>query len=115
VKRKQIIVAAATVLALTGCKSTPQPKPLDQLTSQEQNGHAIYSTHCAACHNDRIDRPLNGPPLLGVYKKQYLPSGAPANDERITHTIQHGRNNMPPQGNIDSDDMNDLLAYLHTL
>lgn len=68
------------------------------------------------CHYDRQDGPLQGPSLLSVYKKPYLPSGAPANDERVTNTILHGRNHMPPfAGRISDDELTDLLAYLHTL
>ncbi len=67
------------------------------------------------CHYDRIEGPLHGPSLRGVFKKQYLPSGAPATVERVTTTIQHGRNLMPAQPDLDPQDVDDLLAYLHTL
>lgn len=101
---------------LVGCKHLPPPKPIDQLTPQEHAGRAVFNENCARCHNDRVDKPLHGPSLLGLYKQQYLPSGAPANDERVTHTIQHGRNMMPALGDrLSPDDMADLLAYLHTL
>ena len=46
----------------------------------------------------------------------YLSSGSPANDERVVSTIQRGYGMMPGFGNkINSDDMDDLLAYLHSL
>lgn len=67
------------------------------------------------CHYDRTSDSLHGPPLRGIYKRQYLPSGAPANDERVTSTILHGRGLMPAQPNTDRQDLNDLIAYLHTL
>lgn len=107
----------AAACGLAGCKSsTPQPKPLEQLSAQERSGHNVYQQHCVLCHSDRTDAKLAGPPLMGVYKKQYLPSGAAATDERVTATILHGRGMMPAQGNvIDSQDLNDLVAYLHTL
>jgi len=103
--------------ALSGCKSGLRPaKPLAQLTPTERSGHAVYSSRCGACHYDRIDAPLNGPSLAGVFQKPYLSSGAPANDERVTNTIQHGRNNMPALGDtISPEETADLLAYLHTL
>ncbi len=107
--------AALLAAAATGCHSTPPPKPLDQLTEAESLGHSVFATRCAACHYDRINQPLHGPALLGVYKKPYLPSGAPANDERVTATILHGRNMMPAQQNVDGADLTNLLAYLHTL
>ena len=109
-------VAFAACMLLTGCKSTPPPKPLDQLTQQEQAGHVAFATNCGACHYDRETGSLHGPSLLGVYKKPYLPSGAPANDDRITHTILHGRGNMPALGGqVSSDEIADILAYLKTL
>jgi mono/diheme cytochrome c family protein len=68
------------------------------------------------CHYDRQSGSLHGPSLLGVFKKPALPSGAAATDERVSATILHGRNNMPAMANVvDQDDLNDLLAYLHTL
>jgi mono/diheme cytochrome c family protein len=51
-----------------------------------------------------------------VYRKKYLPSGAPANDERVTPVILRGRNMMPAYGNnLNDQQVQDLLAYLHTL
>jgi mono/diheme cytochrome c family protein len=101
---------------LAGCKSTARPKPLDQLNAQEARGHQVFQAQCARCHNDRKDAPLNGPALIGMYKKPYLHSGAPANDERVIATILHGHGLMPAMGNtIDQQQLDDLLAYLHTL
>ena len=101
---------------LAGCKATDPPKPLDQLNAQETRGHQVFQAQCARCHNDRKDAPLNGPALIGMYKKPYLHSGAPANDERVTATILHGHGLMPAMGNtIDQQQLDDLLAYLHTL
>ena len=90
--------------------------PLEQLNAQQMQGHAVFQAHCAVCHHDRVDKPLHGPPMLGVFKKQTLPSGAPANDERVTATILHGHGLMPAMGNtMNQQDIDDLLAYLHTL
>ncbi len=104
-------------MTFSGCKpSMPPPKPLDQLTQQEQAGHVVFQQNCGMCHYDREAGSLHGPSLMGVYKKPYLQSGAPANDERITNTIQHGRGMMPPLGGqISSGQIDDLLAYLKTL
>ena len=56
------------------------------------------------------------PGLQGLYKQQYLPSGAPANDDRVTSAILHGRGMMPAFANdLDDQQLNDLIAYLHTL
>jgi len=100
---------------LSGCHRLPPPTPLDQLNVQELRGHAVFQSRCGQCHHDREDRPLHGPSLLGIYKQPYLPSGAPANDERVTATVLHGHGLMPAQPNMDPEDLDDLLAYLHTL
>ena len=100
---------------LVGCHSLPPPTPLDQLNAQQTHGHAVFETHCGQCHYDRSSDSLHGPTLIGVFKKPYLHSGAPANDERVTATILQGHGMMPAQPDIDPDDLNDLLAYLHTL
>jgi mono/diheme cytochrome c family protein len=107
----------ASAFLLAGCRSTTPPKPLDQLTPQEAHGHQVFEAHCAVCHYDRQEGPLHGPSLLGLYKKTYLPSGAPANDDRVSAAIEHGRGMMPPARDLDpaSADFTDLLAYLHTL
>jgi mono/diheme cytochrome c family protein len=47
---------------------------------------------------------------------KYLPSGAPANDDRIASVILHGRGMMPAfANNLDDQQLADLLAYLRTL
>jgi len=101
---------------LAGCRSVAPPVALADLNAQQMHGHAVYQAHCAQCHYDRKNAALHGPALIGVYKKPFLPSGAPANDERVTATIVHGRNLMPAMGNtLDQQDLDDLLAYLHSL
>ena len=108
-----LLIAAC---GLAGCKSGPPPMPLEQLNAQQMHGHAVFQTHCAQCHNDRQDKPLHGPPMVGVFKRPTLPSGAPANDERVTATIVNGHGLMRGFGNtMDQQEIDDLLAYLHTL
>lgn len=109
--------AAVAVLAVgTGCKSYPPPVPLDQLNPQQARGHAVFQADCARCHYDRRSGGRHGPSLLSVFQMPYLPSGRPANDERVTETILHGRGTMPAMArDVDGQDIDDLLAYLHTL
>jgi mono/diheme cytochrome c family protein len=111
----QIRLGLALTL-LAGCKTLPPPTPLDQLNAQQMRGYYIFQQTCRQCHSDRVSQPLNGPSLHGVFKKQYLPSGAPANDDRVLSTIVNGYGIMPAMGrNLSQQDVNDLLAYLHTL
>ena len=118
VTRKLLLLAAYCSLltfALTACRSTPPPTPLDQLIPQQTRGYQYFQSHCAQCHYDRQPGPLHGPSLISLYKKPYMPSGAPANDERVTAVILHGRNLMPSYPETTPTDLNNLLAYLHTL
>jgi mono/diheme cytochrome c family protein len=111
-------VRASLLLAvgLGGCHPLPPSKPLAQLTPTETSGYVVFQARCAECHHPNSQRALHGPGLQGLFKLPYLPSGLPANDERVTATIQHGRNTMPAFGNVlDAEQIGDLLAYLHTL
>ena len=103
------------VVLLAGCRSVPPPKPLSELTPQEARGYAVFQARCGTCHHDRTADPLHGPGLRAMYRKPYLPSGAPANDDRVSATVLQGRNLMPAQPNMEQDDLDSLLAYLHTL
>jgi mono/diheme cytochrome c family protein len=51
-----------------------------------------------------------------MFKVRYLPSGAPANDERVHEVIVRGRRNMPGFGQVlDETQVRDIIAYLRTL
>jgi mono/diheme cytochrome c family protein len=109
------IALIATAL-IASCKQLPQPTPLNELNTQQTRGYYVFQQHCRTCHSDRISQPLYGPALRGVFKKKYLPSGAPANDERVTATIINGYGIMPSQGRtMSQQDLDDVMAYLHTL
>jgi len=109
------VFTVACSFVLVGCDSTPPPTPVANLNAQQMRGYQLFQTHCAMCHHDRTDAALHGPGLRGVMKKQYLPSGAPANDERVNATIVNGRGLMPPQRFLTDEERAALIAYLHTL
>ena len=111
-----VLSSALAAAILAGCKQLPPPTPLDQLNAQQMRGYNVFQQTCRQCHSDRVSQPLNGPSLHGVFKKQYLPSGAPANDERVTSVIVNGYGIMPSMGrSLSQPGLDDLLAYLHTL
>jgi mono/diheme cytochrome c family protein len=118
-----LVIALSTGLLLgaAGCRTLPPSKPLDQLTPQELSGHRVFQQNCGSCHYPNSQRPLHGPGLQAILKETYLPSGQPANDERVTAVILHGHGTMPALGNQFSgspetdQQLTDLLAYLHTL
>jgi mono/diheme cytochrome c family protein len=51
-----------------------------------------------------------------VFRKKELPSGMPATDRHVRDTVKLGRRNMPAfNALLDDQQIDDLLAYLHTL
>ena len=113
--RVALLSLALGLMLLSGCRAAPDPVPLSQLNSHQARGRSVFLARCSLCHYDRRYGDLHGPSLAGLYKKPSLPSGAAATDERVTATVLHGRNNMPAQRDLDDDQLEDLLAYLHTL
>jgi mono/diheme cytochrome c family protein len=87
------------------------------LNPQQAAGRRIYDAHCDRCHEPYSTRGKKGPALKGVFQHKYLSlSGLPANDERVTDIIRLGRNEMPGYSQtLNPQDLQDLLAYLHTL
>jgi mono/diheme cytochrome c family protein len=106
-----VSVAASLVL---GCRSLPPSKPESQFTPQEARGQQVYKADCARCHYPTNTRSLHGPGLQAITKIKAMPSGAPPTDERLTAVILRGRNMMPAT-QLSDEQLNDLLAYLHTL
>lgn len=100
--------------ALAGCQS--QEGPAHPLNAQEQRGELVFRANCAVCHFPYSNKSRGGPGLKGLFQKKYLPSGAPANDERVRYSIDMGRANMPSFKDVLTDQQKaDLLAYLHAL
>jgi len=118
-KITQPFFAAATLCCflLTGCRSD-QPKSDAELglTVQQAAGRQIFGKTCGTCHQAYSSSGSKGPSLKGLFKKQFLPSGLPANDQFVERTIMGGRGMMPPLGDVLSqDDLRALMDYLHTL
>jgi mono/diheme cytochrome c family protein len=87
------------------------------LNAQQASGRRIYDADCDRCHEPYSTRGKKGPGLKGVFQHKYLSlSGLPANDDRVNDIVRLGRNEMPAfSQKLSQQDMQDLLAYLHTL
>ena len=87
------------------------------LNAQQSSGRKIYDNYCDRCHRPYSTKGKKGPGLKGVMQHPYLPkTGLPANDERVTDIIRNGRPDMPGYSQVlSAQDVQDLLAYLHTL
>ena len=108
------VVSIAALAGLAGCRPLPPSKPSSQWTEQEKRGAAVFQQSCARCHYATTTGSLHGPGLQALTKLPAMPSGAPPTDERLTAVILHGRNMMPATPLAD-EQLQALLAYLHTL
>jgi len=97
-----------------GCRSLPPSKLSSEWTPQEARGAAVYQAKCARCHYPTSTMSLHGPGLQALTRLKAMPSGAPPTDERLTAVILYGRQMMPSTP-LTGEQLNDLLAYLHTL
>ena len=112
------LVSLLALAALCACDLERRKSDAELgLSSQQSAGRQLYDHYCDRCHEPYSKRGKKGPGLKGVFQNKYLSlSGLPANDERVTDIIRLGRNEMPAYAQtLNSQDLQDLLAYLHTL
>jgi mono/diheme cytochrome c family protein len=113
---RTLAVVAATLL-LAACQVERRKSDAELgLNPTQAAGRRVYDQRCGSCHEAYSSRDLRGPSLQGMFKKKELPSGTPANDDRAREVIELGRAKMPGFGRVLSpQQVDDLLAYLHTL
>jgi mono/diheme cytochrome c family protein len=112
------LVALMALASTLGCDVERRKSDAELgLNAQQSAGRKLYDGECDRCHEPYSSRGKKGPSLKGVFQHKYLSlSGLPANDERVTDIIRLGRNEMPGYSQkLTSQDLEDLLAYLHTL
>jgi len=112
------LCVVSTLLSLSGCDAERRKSDAELgLNPQQAAGRTIYDQYCDRCHEPYSTRGKKGPGLKGLFQHQYLPlSGLPANDERVLDIVNHGRNEMPGYNQtLNAQDVQDLLAYMHTL
>jgi mono/diheme cytochrome c family protein len=110
-----ILLIALAVLA--GCSAEPRKSDAELgLNAQQARGRRVYDARCAECHYAYSTRDLRGPSLHGLFKKKFMTSGIPSNDERVIDIIDMGRAKMPGfQNKLTVGQIADLMTYLHTL
>lgn len=111
------LIGLFALLAAFGCQAERRKSDAELgLNPTQAMGRRVFDANCARCHEPYSSKGLHGPSLHNVYKKAYLPSGMPANDDRITEVIVRGRAKMPAfGGSVSGAQIDALLAYLKTL
>lgn len=120
VRLSQYRKIALCLLIVFVCAACGEPAPKTDaelgLNAQQANGRHIFERNCAACHGAYSASGSKGPSLQRLFRKQFLPSGLPANDRFVEQAIVGGRNMMPPMGEaLGQQELDDLMAYLYTL
>jgi len=111
------LILTAVLVLLTGCDERRRSDAELGLNPQQAAGRRLYDNYCDRCHAPYSSRGRQGPPMKGLFKRQYMPlSGMPANDDRVGDIIRMGRNKMPGYSQVmTQQQIDDLLAYMHTL
>ena len=112
-----LLVSLLVLLIFTACDVEPRKTDAELgLNPQQASGRRVYDSRCAECHYAYSKSNLRGPSLNGLFKKPFMKNGMPANDDRVTDIILLGRAKMPAfQNKLTQQQVDDLLAYLHTL
>jgi len=105
------------LVVLSGCDAEPRKTDAELgLNPEQAAGRRVYDSRCAECHYAYSTHNLRGPSLHGLFKKQFMTSGIPANDDRVLDIILLGRAKMPAfQNKLTQQQIDALMAYLHTL
>jgi mono/diheme cytochrome c family protein len=90
--------------------------PLTAADGDAKKGEAVFNDNCAACHSTGTDQ-LVGPGLKGLFKKEKLVTGKPADEANVRSIIEDGTSGgMPPMGGgMKPEEKDNLIAYLKTL
>jgi hypothetical protein len=114
----RLCASLALILAISGCEMERRRSDAELgLNPRQAAGRRNYDEYCDRCHAPYSSKNRQGPSLRHMFQKTYLEeSGLPANDDRVTDIIRLGRDKMPGFGQVlNQQQIDDLLAYLHTL
>jgi mono/diheme cytochrome c family protein len=80
----------------------------------------VFFDHCSVCHSHDTDEVMVGPSLKAFFSVTPAPLAdgtvLPQTDAAVRKMIETGTNSMPPlAGNLSERDIEDVIAFLHTL
>ncbi len=93
-------------------KTTAVENPIERISAGKQ----VYDSRCGFCHNVADVEDKVGPGLKNLFSRGTLPySGKPVTDDNIRAQLAKPAQNMPAQSDLSDDQVDALLAYLHTI
>ena len=118
---RQIARAAGTVMFAAAHKrptarNVSARQAAEKAPGDAEKGAAIFKENCSVCHYaDKTERRV-GPGLKGLFKTKKLVNGKPVTDANVRSLIENGTGKMMAfKERLDKTQLDDLLAYLHTL
>jgi mono/diheme cytochrome c family protein len=115
-----VLITVSGVLFLSACRQASAPSAGAELQSAVARGEEVFFATCSVCHETETDEANVGPSLKGLFRKpsQVLADGTHLEhtDDAVRRFILQGNSNMPPMDKaLSRQDLEDVLAYLHTL
>ena len=93
-------------------KTTAVGNPIERIAAGKQ----VYETRCGYCHNVADVEDKVGPGLKNLFSRGTLPyTGKPVTEDNIRAQLKNPAQNMPAQTDLSADQVDALLAYLHTI
>jgi len=107
-----LAVFLTTAVLLSPRGSRAQAPKAGKEAAAVQAGRDTFTQRCILCHSVNEGQVMFGPSLYQVMKKPVGRKTAP----EIRVILQNGKGKMPPfKDKLTPEDVNNLLAYLHTL
>ena len=79
-------------------------------------GKVVYANYCDVCHYSANTSKKIGPGLKGIYKRGKFADGKKVDDTTMREWIIKGGVDMPSfDGQLNDEQIKDLIAYLRTL
>ncbi len=97
-RQRFLLIAISSMIAVLLSACDVEPRKTDAelgLNAQQAAGRRVYDARCADCHFAYSKSNLKGPSLNGLFKRQFMRNGMPANDDRVSDIILLGRAKMP--------------------
>jgi mono/diheme cytochrome c family protein len=89
-----------------------KPKPSASHGGDAHAGQAVFMQRCFQCHSVQENEKRVGPSLFHELQKPH----SKRTDAEVREIVHSGKNKMPAwKGILSEDDINNVIAYLHTL
>lgn len=98
------IRSASCVTALCALLLSAAARAEDFAPDRIKEGASIFSRNCSPCHGSRMQNPV------AAFDLRTFPPDA---HERFVSSVTHGKNQMPPWGDVlTAEDIESLWAYV---